>query len=68
MQIYSGIRRQQLESISGLNAGTIVLPVNEYGDISGPIRTLLNVRLSRDFKFEKHGMLPADSRNAEYPE
>ena len=57
MQIYNGIRRQQLESVSGLNAGTIVMPVNVYGQISGPVRTLLNVRLSRDFKFEKHGML-----------
>lgn len=57
MQIYNGIRRQQLESVSGLNAGTIVLPVNVYGQISGPVRTLLNVRVSRDFKFEKYGKL-----------
>jgi hypothetical protein len=57
LQILSGIRRQQEESVSGLNAGTIVLPVNTYGAISGPIRTLLNVRLSRDFKFEHHGTL-----------
>ena len=57
MQIYNGIRRQQLESVSGLNAGTIVLPVNDYGRISGPVKTLLNVRLSRDFRFEKYGKL-----------
>jgi hypothetical protein len=57
MQMYNGIRRQQLESVSGLNAGTIVLPVNVYGQISGPVKTLLNVRMSRDFKFEKYGKL-----------
>jgi len=54
-QLYSGLRRQQLESVSGLNAGTIVMPVNQYGVISGPVRTLLNVRLSRDFKTERFG-------------
>jgi TonB dependent receptor len=57
LQILSGIRRQQFESASGLNAGTIIIPVTENGQISGPVRTLLNVRLSRDFKFEKHGTL-----------
>jgi Carboxypeptidase regulatory-like domain/TonB dependent receptor len=57
LQILSGIRRLQQESVSGLNAGTIVIPVTENGQISGPVRTLLNVRLSRDFKFEHRGTL-----------
>jgi len=57
LQVLNGVRRQQFESVSGLNAGTIIIPVNQYGQISGPVRTLLNVRLSRDFKFEHHGTL-----------
>lgn len=36
MQAYSGFRRQQLETVSGLSAGTIVQPANEYGPTSGP--------------------------------
>jgi len=56
--IYQTVLRTRMRSIPARsNAGTIVLPVNVYGEISGPVRTLLNVRVSWDFKFEKYGKL-----------
>ena len=54
-QIYNGLLGQRTETYTLPNAGAVTVPVGAYGSFEGPLRPLLNFRLARDFKTEKHG-------------
>jgi hypothetical protein len=54
-QIYNGLQGQRTATYTLPNAGAVTVPVETYGSFKGPLRSLLNLRLARDFKTERHG-------------
>jgi hypothetical protein len=60
-QFYNGLQGQRTDTFTSKNvaiptAGQIVVPVERYGAETGPVRSLLNLRISKDLFPEKHNL------------
>lgn len=58
-QFYNGLQGQRTDTFLSKNvaipvAGTIVVPVEPFGAQTGPVRSLLNLRLAKDFFSDSH--------------
>jgi len=54
--LYNGLYGQRTETWTLPNAGAITVPIERYGAEVGPLRSLLNLRFSRNFKTERFGL------------
>ncbi len=50
LNVYNGLRGQRTETYVLPNAGSITIPVEAFGSITGPVRDLLNLRLAWNLK------------------
>jgi hypothetical protein len=55
--LYNGLLGQRTQTYVLPNAGSITVPVEAWGAQEGPLRTLMNIRVARNFVFEKWGTI-----------
>ncbi len=60
-QFYNGLQGQRTDTYTSKNvaiptAGKVVVPVETYGAETGPVRSLLNLRVSKDLFPENHSL------------
>jgi hypothetical protein len=55
-QILNGLLGARTDNFTGIGVtGTVPVLVSKFGSISGPIRQITSIRISRDLRTEKHG-------------